>query len=246
MNRRTILIFALALYLGLGAQANATCNAIPLVGTGWNQDQVSNNTTGFALAEQMAPATTGAIQYRTDNTSSGTPAGGYCLSATRTFIGGLDLYVGGYRTASYNGTNVNDWMFPGTHALQFDVSGMINYNVYNAGVSGEEVCLQPFTYEYNGGPSTCPGADCTLLYTNTFGNVCHFIEPREDFTYTLSSPTAKNPSSNNGTPVQWQHYFRMAVQVLYNGGSASQMVIHNNPYGVGDPMGNNLMFVPHK
>jgi hypothetical protein len=154
----------------------------------------------FALAEQVAPSATGASVYRTDNaTGQSIPPGGYCLPTTAfASIGGIDVYAGLYRTAASNGTTTNDWTSTAPTAASYDVSGMVNYNLYNNGSTAVEVCLHPQTFEYNGGPSTCPGSGCTLIYQNNYGNVCHMIQPGELKTFTISSPTARNPKSNSG------------------------------------------------
>jgi hypothetical protein len=47
MKRQELMSLAAVLGLGLATRANAACTTIPLAGTGWYQDQVTNNTTGF-------------------------------------------------------------------------------------------------------------------------------------------------------------------------------------------------------
>jgi hypothetical protein len=135
MKRQELMLLAAVLGLGLATRANAACTTIPLAGTGWYQDQVTNNTTGFALAEQVAPSATGASVYRTDNaTGQSIPPGGYCLPTTAfASIGGIDVYAGLYRTAASNGTTTNDWTSTAPTAASYDVSGMVNYNLYNNG-----------------------------------------------------------------------------------------------------------------
>jgi hypothetical protein len=55
----------------------------------------------------------------------------------------------------------------------------------------------------------------------------------------------KEPEEQQWTGVGWGNYFRMITEVDINNGSAGQVTIGGDPYNVADPMGNNLIFVPH-
>jgi len=191
MRRFGLMVTILLTLLPWATLGNASCTMLTLVG-GNSQflDCATTNTAHCSLTPTVSP-TYGTIHVRTDINPGG---GGFCIPANSGGfeLGGLDMYVGCYRSHGGGDHTTSNWICPAFHYSGYNIHGSFNYDITNTNSTAVNVCLGVQTGIWNLSTSSWSHGPFT------YGDVCHTIEPGATETFTQGNPNAFTPVANMG------------------------------------------------